>query len=173
MKIKIGNKTKEISLLSQDENKVDISVDDKIYHLDIVMAENGLCSIIAENGRSYNAELKPSESGREYTVSVAFKAFNVEILNNYQHFSKKSNANFKQDRVFTPMHGKVVKILVKEGDEVKAGAPVIIVEAMKMQSEYKVANDCIIKKINVQEGENIAGNQTLIELKPLVTEPNN
>ena len=55
----------------------------------------------------------------------------------------------------------------------KAGTPVIIVEAMKMQSEYKVANDCTIKKINVQEGENIAGNQTLIELRPLVTEPNN
>jgi biotin carboxyl carrier protein len=173
MKIRIGNKTKEISLLSQDENKVDISVDDKIYHLDIVMAENGLCSIIAENGRSYNAELKPSENGREYTVSVAFKAFNVEILNNYQHFLKKNNANLRQDRVFTPMPGKVVKILVNEGDEVKAGSPVIIVEAMKMQSEYKVSNDCIIKKILVKEGENIAGNQTLIELKPLESEPNN
>lgn len=173
MKIRIGNKTKEISLLSQDENKVEISVDDKIYHLDIVMAENGLCSIIAENGRSYNAELKPSETGREYTVSVAFKAFNVEILNNYQHFLKKNNANLRQDRVFTPMPGKVVKILVNEGDEVKAGSPVIIVEAMKMQSEYKVSNDCIIKKILVKEGENIAGNQTLIELKPLESEPNN
>ena len=85
MKIRIGNKTKEISLLSQDENKVDISVDDKIYHLDIVMAENGLCSIIAENGRSYNAELKPSENGREYTVSVAFKAFNAGNCLKFQH----------------------------------------------------------------------------------------
>ena len=71
------------------------------------------------------------------------------------------------------MPGKVVKILVKEGDEVKAGTPVIIVEAMKMQSEYKVVNDCVIRKINVQEGEKIAGNQTLIELRPLATEPNN
>lgn len=173
MKIRIGNKIKEISLLSQDENKVDISVDDKIYHLDIVMAENGLCSIIAENGRSYNAELKPAENNREYTVSVAFKAFNVEILNSYQHFAKRNNINLKQDRIFTPMPGKVVRILVNEGDEVKAGTPAIVVEAMKMQSEYKVANDCVIKKILVKEGENIAGNQTLIELKPLAQEPNN
>lgn len=173
MKIRIGNKIKEISLLSQDENKVEISVDDKIYHLDIVMAENGLCSIIAENGRSYNAELRPSENGKNYTVSVAFKQFDVEILNSYQHFAKKNIANLKQDRIFTPMPGKVVKILVKEGDEVKAGTPVIIVEAMKMQSEYKVANDSIIKKICVTEGENIAGSQTLIELKPIITEANN
>jgi peroxiredoxin len=52
MKIKIGNKIKEISLINKDGNNVEVSVDGKVYYLDIVMAENGLCSIITKNGRS-------------------------------------------------------------------------------------------------------------------------
>jgi uncharacterized Zn ribbon protein len=38
MKIKIGNKIKEISLINKDGNNVEVSVDGKVYYLDIVMA---------------------------------------------------------------------------------------------------------------------------------------
>lgn len=164
MKIKIGNKLKEISVVSQEGNKVEILVDDKKYNLDIVMAENGLCSIITEDGHSYNAELKPSNNNQEYTVSVAFNAFAVEIVSPYQYGAKKAKSSEKQDKIFSPIPGKVVRVMVKEGDLVKAGAPAIVIEAMKMQSEYKVKEDCVIKKILVNEGDNVAGNQTLIEL---------
>ncbi len=164
MKIKIGNKLKEISVVSQEGNKVEILVDDKKYNLDIVMAENGLCSIITEDGHSYNAELKPSNNNQEYTVSVAFNAFAVEIVSPYQYGAKKAKSNEKQDKIFSPIPGKVVRVMVKEGDQVKAGEPAIVIEAMKMQSEYKVKEDCIVKKILVNEGDNVAGNQTLIEL---------
>ncbi len=164
MKIKIGNKLKEISVVSQEGNKVEILVDDKKYNLDIVMAENGLCSIITEDGHSYNAELKPSNNNQEYTVSVAFNAFAVEIVSPYQYGAKKAKSSEKQDKIFSPIPGKVVRVMVKEGDLVKAGDPAIVIEAMKMQSEYKVKEDCVIKKILVNEGDNVAGNQTLIEL---------
>ncbi|MBO4530766.1 MAG: acetyl-CoA carboxylase biotin carboxyl carrier protein subunit [Paludibacteraceae bacterium] len=172
MKIKVGNKIKEISLVNKENNKVEILVDDKTYNLDIVMAENGLCSIITEDGHSYNAELKPSENNQDYTVSVAFNTFHVEIVNPYQYGTKKAKSNEKQDKVFSPMPGKVIRILVKEGEIVRAGSPVIIIEAMKMQSEYKVKDDCLVKKILVNEGDNIAGNQSLIELGEAPEEEN-
>jgi biotin carboxyl carrier protein len=60
------------------------------------------------------------------------------------------------------MPGKIVKILVKIGDKVKAGDTVVIVSAMKMESEYKVKNDRTIKDILVKEGDTIDGNQPLI-----------
>ncbi len=63
------------------------------------------------------------------------------------------------------MPGRVVKILVKEGDKVKGGDTVIVVSAMKMESEYKVVKDRTILKVLVKEGENIDGDQPLIELE--------
>jgi len=63
------------------------------------------------------------------------------------------------------MPGKVVNILVKIGDKVKAGDTVIIVSAMKMESEYKVKKDRTIVDILVKEGDTIDGNQPLIIIK--------
>jgi biotin carboxyl carrier protein len=63
------------------------------------------------------------------------------------------------------MPGKVVKILVNEGDAVEAGTTVIIVSAMKMESEYKVKQDRVIKKILVKEGDTVAGDQPMVILE--------
>ena len=60
------------------------------------------------------------------------------------------------------MPGKVVRILCKTGDQVKAGDTVIIVSAMKMESEYKVRSDRKIRDIKVKEGDTVSANQPLI-----------
>lgn len=63
------------------------------------------------------------------------------------------------------MPGKVVKIPVQKGDHLQAGDIVIVLEAMKMQSNYKVNSECIVKDILVNEGDSVNGNQTLILLE--------
>ena len=65
------------------------------------------------------------------------------------------------------MPGKGEKIPVTEGQEMKAGDTAIVIEAMKMQSNYKVVSDCRIKEILVREGDNMTGDQTLITLEPI------
>ena len=60
------------------------------------------------------------------------------------------------------MPGKVVKVLVNVGDEVVQGQTVIIISAMKMESEYKVGKDGIIKEVLVSDGDTVDGGQTLI-----------
>ncbi len=62
------------------------------------------------------------------------------------------------------MPGKVVKIMVSVGDQLKAGDTALVIEAMKMQSNYKVASDCTIKEILIQEGDAVNGDQVLIKL---------
>ncbi len=55
----------------------------------------------------------------------------------------------------SPMPGKVVKVLVKVGDEVKAGTPVVVVEAMKMENELRCTRDGVVKEIPVVEGQTV------------------
>ena len=54
--------------------------------------------------------------------------------------------------------------MVEVGDVVKEGETVIIISAMKMESEYKAPKDGIVKKVNVKNDDTIDGNQILIEL---------
>ena len=63
------------------------------------------------------------------------------------------------------MPGKVVKVFVSEGDIVKEGETAVVISAMKMESEYKIPMDGMIKKVNVKDGDTIEGNQILIELE--------
>lgn len=166
MEIHIGDRIANVELVNKDDNKVTIRIDEKLYELDVVMAENGICSIL-HKGKSFTAELKRSENGKKYSVNTAFNTFPVEIVDNqakYLRNRRKDDTDESQDRIYSPMPGKVVKILVDKGTEVEAGQPVIVIEAMKMQSEYKVKKTCTIKDILVKEGDAINSDQTLITL---------
>ena len=66
--------------------------------------------------------------------------------------------------VLAPIPGLVLRILVKEGDSVKAGDTVLILEAMKMESEIVSTATGIIKKISVKEGMSVQEGETLIEV---------
>ena len=66
--------------------------------------------------------------------------------------------------VKAPMPGKVLQVVVAEGDEVKKGDAILILEAMKMENVLKAEGDCIIKKVLVNTEESVEKNQILIEL---------
>ena len=63
------------------------------------------------------------------------------------------------------MPGKVVKINVKEGDEVNEGMVMIVVEAMKMENNIVASGNAKVKKILVTEGQMVDNKMQLIELE--------
>ncbi|RLF89797.1 oxaloacetate decarboxylase subunit alpha [Thermococci archaeon] len=67
--------------------------------------------------------------------------------------------------VTAPMPGKVLKILVREGDRVRVGQGLLILEAMKMENEIPSPMDGVVKRILVKEGDAVDTGQALIELK--------
>ena len=168
MEIHIGDRVADVTLVSKEGNKVQLTIDGVPYDVDIVMAENGSCSILHE-GKSYNAELIRKEGGKSYTVNAHYQSYNIDIIDSQAKYlrMRKKGEEEQNDCITSPMPGKVVKIPVTVGQEMKAGDTAIVIEAMKMQSNYKVSSDCRIKEILVQEGDNITGEQTLITLEPI------
>ncbi len=65
-----------------------------------------------------------------------------------------------------PMPGRVIKLNVVEGEEVKKYQSLLIVEAMKMENDIRSAADGVVKKIHVVAGELVDSEKTLIELGP-------
>ncbi|MFY9601744.1 MAG: biotin/lipoyl-containing protein, partial [Pseudolabrys sp.] len=66
-------------------------------------------------------------------------------------------------RVLCPMPGLVVSIAVKEGQEVKAGETVAVVEAMKMENVLRAEIDGTVKKINAKPGDSLAVDAVILE----------
>jgi propionyl-CoA carboxylase alpha chain len=65
--------------------------------------------------------------------------------------------------VLCPMPGLVVSIAVKEGQEVKAGETVAVVEAMKMENVLRAEIDGTVKKINAKPGDSLAVDAVILE----------
>jgi biotin carboxyl carrier protein len=164
--ININDRTSNIELLNREGNKVKIALDDKKYDVDIVMVERCVYSLIID-GVSYNVELFENNSCKKYIVNTLYESFDVEIVDAESKYLKSRKKDEEEDENFisTPMPGKVVKIPVKVGDKVKAGDTVVIISAMKMESEYKVKKDRIIKDIKVKEGDTVDGHQPLIYIE--------
>ena len=165
MEIHIGNRVADISLVSKDGNKVQLTIDGVPYDVDIVMAENGSCSILHE-GKSYNAELIRKEGGKSYTVNAHYQSYNIDIIDSQAKYlrMRKGNDEKQSDKIISPMPGKVVKIPVRVGDRLESGDIVVVIEAMKMQSNYKVNSPCIVKDILVNEGDSVNSNQVIMTL---------
>ena len=62
------------------------------------------------------------------------------------------------------MPGLVVAVLIEEGQEVKKGQVMLILESMKMQNELKAARDGVMGKVRVKAGESVEQKQTLLSV---------
>ena len=74
-----------------------------------------------------------------------------------------NGATGKANNVKAPMPGLIVDLRVKEGDKVKAGDALLILEAMKMENMIKASAESIVKSVKVTTGESVEKNQVLIE----------
>ena len=68
-------------------------------------------------------------------------------------------------KIISFIPGTVVKVYVKEGQEVKAGDNMLVLEAMKMKNKVVFSKEAVIKSIRVKEGEKIPKNHVMIELE--------
>ncbi len=167
MEVKIRDKTYRVEIIRRDKNKLEVMVDDRHYNLDLLKVENDIYSVL-NDGKSYNLEVVSGKTIRNVSVSFECMAFEVEILDPQAKYflnRKKCVAGDGNNVISSPMPGKVVRIPVKEGETVEAGTTVIIISAMKMESEYKASKEGKIKKIHVSEGDVIEGNQALIVIE--------
>jgi pyruvate carboxylase subunit B len=89
-----------------------------------------------------------------------------ESLNEYTAESKTGRKQAtKEGHVTTSMPGNIVAVLVKEGDVVKAGQPVLVTEAMKMEAEVQAPIGGKITGIFVAKGDRVTPGEVLVEIE--------
>ncbi len=164
MEIIVNKKNKEVKILERQANKLLVVVDNKKYHVDAKKIDKDTYSLLYK-GKSYDLKVVSEENKRKYSVKHKFNYYEVEIMDSVARYRKnRGNNDIEEDQssISSPMPGKVVKIPIEVGDNVVTGQTLIIISAMKMESEYKAKKDGKIKEILTTEGSTIEGNQSLI-----------
>lgn len=167
--IKIDGKIVIAKIIEQIGSNLIIQIDNRKYNLDIEEVRNDIYSII-HKGKSHNIQLSSFGNGKSYTANTYYNSYNIDIIDaqtKYLENRKKATGVDNQNTIICPMPGKVVKILVDQGVKVDKGETIIIVEAMKMQSEYKASVKSVVSKILVNENDTVNGGQVMIELTPI------
>lgn len=131
--------------------------------LDIKEISPGILSILVGE-KSFLAAVARDKN----KIIVALEGFHFEFQEVEATAAERGREEAASSGVIAikaPMPGKVVRVVVSEGEKVRKNQTLAIVEAMKMENEIKAAVEGIIKKIYVAEGELVDSEKPLLELE--------
>ena len=160
-------KTVKIDAAAQgniDGNGLKAVLADKEISLDVVRLSDNSFSLLI-NGQSKTVYV--AESDNELFVQLEGRIIRFEkAIDDQKKFSQDQSGFGAKDKIVTPMPGKVIKILVAEGDKVDEGQPLVIVESMKMENEIKSPAKATVKSVHFQPGDLVNPDQPIIKLEP-------
>lgn len=121
------------------------------------------------NGNPVNVKIMSDNKAGDFRLQFMGSDVNISIRSTRVSELEKYMPVLEFDKKITklkaPITGKITKFLVKEGDEVKAGMELVIVEAMKMENVIRAEQDVKIKKINFEDGSLVGVGEILIEFE--------
>jgi len=138
----------------------EVKAGDEVHVVDVHFGKHLLQLLV--DGACFQAVLDPRPN--QLRVRVGDSVYPMELLDERRLRLRRAAGKFVAEgrqNLTSAMPGKVVKVLVKVGDEVKEGQGLVVVEAMKMENEMKSPKDGKVVEIFVDEGEAVEGNSKL------------
>jgi biotin carboxyl carrier protein len=147
-------------------NKEELTLNGDAFSWDLLQLQDNSYHII-HNNQTYQVEvLKADFQAKTFTIQVNGHRYAVNSEDKMDLLLKRLGMdNINQNKVNdvkAPMPGLILGVNVGEGDEVKKGDILMILEAMKMENALKSPTDGKVKAIKVKQGQNVEKNQLLI-----------
>ncbi|MDC0713447.1 biotin/lipoyl-binding protein [Stigmatella sp. ncwal1] len=139
-----------------------LTINEQTHTVDALTLDHGAVSLLVD-GDSYHVEFE--ENGDEVGVLVRGQVSRVDVADERRLRLRVGAAGFSvegKQLITAPMPGKVVKVLVQVGDEVKEGQGLIVVEAMKMENELKSPKAGKVTELFAKEGTAVENNAKLV-----------
>jgi len=138
--------------IEEKEGALRIRLDGEAHEVDAVTLQDDSVSLLLD-GRSYTLEFE--QRGERLGVLLRGSVFEVELLDERRLRMRSASGGLSDTGpqvVVAPMPGKIVRVLVKPGDEVQEGQGLLVVEAMKMENELRAARPGRVLEVSVAEG---------------------
>jgi biotin carboxyl carrier protein len=172
----IGSQTRFVRIVAEDA-ALSVTVDGRQYRVDARSAGDGRLSLLVSpgdrpgpvgGGPSYEASVTPLPAGGAFEVGVAGHRIPVALRSRRRAGIEPggaARAPVGPLRIVAPMPGKIVRVLVRAGDDVKARQGLVVVEAMKMENELRASGSGRVRQVVVQEGQSVEAGALLVELE--------
>jgi biotin carboxyl carrier protein len=161
MKLKSKNTVFDIDL-KVDSNNLLLDYDNKSLSYKINEVNSNTYSVASESSKKTAYYHKEKNN---IFVNIDGFTYTFEILDDDSFNDFSSNEDKNIDIIKSPMPGSVIKVLVNNGDEVEEGNPLIIIEAMKMETTLYSSINGKITEINVSNGEQVSPDKELIKIE--------
>jgi biotin carboxyl carrier protein len=139
-----------------------VRVDGDLVDVEVRLSGHGHGSIVLD-GVSYRVDLA---EGHETDVVVDGEAFRVQMEDPTRRGRSRATASEGAgQRVVAPMPGKVVAVLAKVGQPVEPGAGLVVLEAMKMENEFRATSGGVVAEVHVAPGQAVNAGDLLVVVR--------
>jgi acetyl/propionyl-CoA carboxylase alpha subunit len=165
--IELNGRTRSVAVerVAASPHHFRVTVDGVVRLVDAVRVDEGMLSLILSDGdgASHQIGLTGGKMPGEQTVLLPDgTSLNVIVNGRRARRSSDTAGAAGEQRVLAPMPGKVLRVLVRVGDEVAVRQPLVVVEAMKMENELGSPKAGRVKEVSVQEGQSVEAGRLLL-----------
>jgi 3-methylcrotonyl-CoA carboxylase alpha subunit len=148
------------SVLEKEGENLKVKVGEKEFEFRSI--GNNLFSTTVNGANTYIAVVKHKGV---YYIDINSVLLEVQETSEDMYAGGAGDAIGEKDKIFAPMPGKIVKIMVKVDDQVDEKQPLVIVEAMKMEHQVNSGAGGRVKAINFAQGDQVDTETPIIELE--------
>jgi biotin carboxyl carrier protein len=159
---RLGEKTYTVDIEEIGKSVYRVAVDGSEFLVDGKKTGRTNYSLIVDN-RSFEVEVDVKED--EYRVLVDGRNYHIDLVDERRVRVGGLQSGIQlegRQNVSVPMPGKVVAVLVSEGDQVEKGQGLVIVEAMKMENEVRCPINGEVKQVRVKTGDALEAGAVLV-----------
>jgi biotin carboxyl carrier protein len=161
---RIGDETTSVTV-ERSGTGYRVVIGDRGYDVDMATANDRLNSVTLEDGHQFL--VAHHRDGNRHEVSFADRTIHLELVDPLamKRRRREDEEGGGESHVRAIMPGRVVKILVGEGDEVRKGQGLLILEAMKMENEIVAPRDGKVASLPVEAGKAVENGDDLVVLE--------
>lgn len=160
--ITIGDTTRAVTVVLVGPGRYRVSWPGESHEIDAIRPTPEAFQMLID-GESWETGCVPTSEG--YLVDVRGINVPVEVVDPRRKVLRLSSGA-EGGSVSSAMPGRVVRVLVKAGDPVWKGQPVVVVEAMKMENELKTPVAGVVGEVFVREGQAVEARARLVRVDP-------
>jgi biotin carboxyl carrier protein len=161
--VTVGGNT-ELVEVSGENGRYRLTIGSEVWDVDGRLTAQGIYSLLI-GGVSYVADVWDEDGA--CVVDVGSERYVIQVEEHTRYIIRTRGAAGGQSArtLVAPLPGRIVKVAVKPGDRVEKGATLLVIEAMKMENEFKAGAAGTVAEVRVEPGQAVNGGDVLIVIR--------